>query len=242
MALAQDLDPNRLLPSPPGVGDAAPAAVFATMGVFTGFSPEVPGAKDPIPIVPWDDDGDSGSDDAMDDFDEDPRELFADDEEEADAQRHGFDASERHQQYLQKVQLEKQRAQQEELLRAKKEVRRRKKKQAKLLAAAEARKAMREVPPPAPVQEEVEEADPEEEQLAKEARVRETRRRQKQQYKRLMKTLALKRRQDLASAQDEQAKEDEFKRKVRENGLRRARHSASASGGGQGRSGGRTAS
>ena len=80
MALAQDLDPNRLLPSPPGVGDAAPAAVFATMGVFTGFSPEVPGAKDPIPIVPWDDDGDSGSDDAMDDFDEDPRELFADDE------------------------------------------------------------------------------------------------------------------------------------------------------------------
>ena len=113
MALAQDLDPNRLLPSPPGVGDAAPAAVFATMGVFTGFSPEVPGAKDPIPIVPWDDDGDSGSDDAMDDFDEDPRELFADDEEEADAQRHGFDASERHQQYLQKVQLEKQRAQQE---------------------------------------------------------------------------------------------------------------------------------
>ena len=223
MALAQDLDPNRLLPSPPGVGDAAPAAVFATMGVFTGFSPEVPGAKDPLPIVPWDDDGDSGSDDAMDDFDEAPRELFADDEEEADAQRHGFDASERHQQYLQKVQLEKQRAQQEELLRAKKEVRRRKKKQATLLAAAEARKAMREVPPPAPVQEEVEEADPAEEQLANEPKVPETRRRQKQQYKRLMKTLALKRRQDLASAEDDKAKEDEFKRKVRENGLRRAR-------------------
>merc|ERR1719482_1438559 len=141
----------------------------------------------------------------MDDFDEDPRELFADDDEEEE-QRHGFDASERHQQYLQKVQQAKQQAQQE-----------------KLLAAAEARKAMREVPPPAPVQDEVQEADPEEEQLAKEARVRETRRRQKQQYKRLMKTLALKRRQDLASAQDDKQKEDEFKRKVRENGLRRAR-------------------
>ena len=38
-----------------------------------------------------------------------------------------------------------------------------------------------------------------------------------------MKTLALKRRQDLASAEDDKAKEDEFKRKVRENGLRRAR-------------------
>ena len=79
------------------------------------------------------------------------------------------------------------------------------------------------MPPSAPVQEEVEEEDPEEAQLAKEARVRETRRRQKQQYKRLMKTLALKRRQDLASAEDDKAKADEFKRKVRENGLRRAR-------------------
>ena len=82
MALAQDLDPNRLLPSPPGVGDAAPAAVFATLGVFTGFSPEVPGAKDPIRIVPWDHE-ESGSD--MDDFDDEDDAYDDDDGEDYDA-------------------------------------------------------------------------------------------------------------------------------------------------------------
>ena len=61
-ARRQLLDPCSLLPSPPGVGDAAPPAVFAGEGVFNPFSP---GATDPIPIVPWDDEC------SDDDFDDD---------------------------------------------------------------------------------------------------------------------------------------------------------------------------
>ena len=64
---------------------------------------------------------------------------------------------------------------------------------------------------------------PDAEALAKEARVRETRRRQKEQYKRLMKTLAKKRRSDLAEAEATEAERAAFKEKVRKAGLRRAR-------------------
>ena len=233
-AFPADFDPKKLLPSPPGIGNAAPAAVFAGGGVFTGFSPEAPGAKDPIPIVPWDHEDFSDEEEAeddMDDFDgeEEPRQLFAEERHFEDMDEYEeaprFSASDRHQEYLKQVQAEKQSKQQEELLRAKKEARRRKKKQEKLLVAAAARAANRDsIPPEPPVEEVVAEPVVQEEvDEAKEARVRETRRRQKQQYKRLMKTLSLKRRQDLASAEDDKTKEEEYKKKVRENGLKRAR-------------------